>query len=84
MYNTQLKLEEKKKKRIGPKAVGQHQKLSAHRSSGLRASWRLVVLPASGSRLRESAPNLQPFISHKEQPAMYFPVANLFLTSDMR
>lgn len=82
MYSTQLKLEEKKKKRTGPKAAGQHQKLSAHRPSGLRASRRPLV------RFNVSPPIVTSPLpapgSHKEQPAMYFPVANLFLTSDMR
>lgn len=32
-----------------------------------------------------SSPNFQQrCVIHKEQPAMYFPVANLFFTSDMR
>lgn len=62
-------------------------------SEGARLHFFLVsplILPAPVTGLRKSAKFSDPAAAtilrsvHREQPAMYFPVANLFFTRDMR
>lgn len=96
MYNTQLKLEEKKKKGLVLKQDAVRIKCTLSFLASRCLVFSFYVLPPTVPLLHLSRPSLRKrakfselegmvlYTIHKEQPAMYFPVANLFLTSDMR